>query len=271
MRELQEYLLHQVRELAKIEEKVEDVLKDAPEGYLYITKNKNTNQFYWRVSSGNKKDKYIKKSNEKLIKELACKEYARKLLPVVRKQRSCIERFVDEYSPKEIENIYVRLHDAKKQFVSPYIMPDGEYIKQWKIIKNKEKLEFNNDKKIIDEESGMLTDKGEVVRSKSEKILADKLYKLNIPYIYEAPLYLKGYGYIMPDFTVLNIRERKEYYWEHLGMMGDENYCEKAIKKIETYQKNGIFPGNKLILTYETITHPLNVRCVENLIHEYLI
>ena len=38
--------------------------------------------------------------------------------------------------------------------------------------------------------------------------------KHNVPYHYEAPLYLKGRGIIHPDFTVLNIRTRQEYYWE---------------------------------------------------------
>lgn len=108
------------------------------------------------------------------------------------------------------------------------------------------------------------------MRSKSEKILADKLYAMNIPYVYEIPLYLRGYGDVRPDFMVLNKRTRKEYYWEHLGMMDDREYCEKTIRKIECYEKNGIFPGKNLLLTYETEMHPLNGRVVEEIIREYL-
>lgn len=108
------------------------------------------------------------------------------------------------------------------------------------------------------------------MRSKSEKILADKLYMMGVPYVYEVPLYIKGYGYIKPDFTVLNKRTRREYYWEHLGMMDDKEYCEKAIKKIEGLERNDIFPGKKLILTYETKDHPLNIKIVEKLVKEYL-
>ena len=49
------------------------------------------------------------------------------------------------------------------------------------------------------EDIEILTEKGESVKSKSEKIIADKLNMMNIPYCYEVPLYLKGYGYVKPD------------------------------------------------------------------------
>ena len=38
------------------------------------------------------------------------------------------------------------------------------------------------------------TDKGEIVRSKSELIIANTLAKLGIPYKYECPLFLRGFG-----------------------------------------------------------------------------
>ena len=81
------------------------------------------------------------------------------------------------------------------------------------------------------EDIEILTEKGESVKSKSEKIIADKLNMMNIPYCYEVPLYLKGYGYVKPDFKVLNVATRKEYYWEHYGMMDNKDYIIKALKK----------------------------------------
>lgn len=77
----------------------------------------------------------------------------------------------------------------------------------------------------------ILTEKGESVKSKSEKIIADKLNMMNVPYCYEGPLYMKGYGHVKPDFKVVNVATRKEYYWEHFGLMSDEEYAKKAIKK----------------------------------------
>lgn len=68
-------------------------------------------------------------------------------------------------------------------------------------------------------------------------IIADLLNKEGIPYRYEYPIQLNGVGWIYPDFTVLNVRLRKEYYWEHLGMMDDYSYAEKALQKISSYEQ----------------------------------
>ena len=63
----------------------------------------------------------------------------------------------------------------------------------------------------------------------------------------------------------------KEIYWEHDGRMDDPEYARKAIKKIETYEKNGIFPGQRLVLTFETLQDGLDMKIVEKLAREYLL
>ena len=96
----------------------------------------------------------------------------------------------------------------------------------------------------------ILTEKGERVRSKSEKILADYFYRKNILYKYEKPLHLKG---------------------EHEGMMDKQDYARAAVRKIELYQINHIYPGDRLIITFETEQNVLNSKIIENLIEKYLI
>lgn len=117
----------------------------------------------------------------------------------------------------------------------------------------------------------IVTEKGERVRSKSEKILADYFYRNNILYQYEKPLYLKGYGTVYPDFTFLSKKTRKEIYWEHEGMMDKPEYAKSAVKKIESYQRNGIYLGERLILTFETELTVLNSQIVEELVEKYLV
>jgi len=112
--------------------------------------------------------------------------------------------------------------------------------------------------------------KGEQVRSKSEVIIADALNRMKIPYRYEYPLYLQKTGTIYPDFTVLNVKLRKEMYWEHLGMLDDSMYAENVVQKLTSYEQNEIFPGEKLILTFETKQQPLNQKLIMQLILRYL-
>lgn len=95
------------------------------------------------------------------------------------------------------------------------------------------------------------------------------LNRLKIPYRYEHPLRL-GKWIVYPDFTILHVKQRKEIIWEHFGMMDHEAYAEKAFMKIRTYEENGVFPGEKLILTYETIKSPLNQKQILNVIRHYL-
>ena len=108
------------------------------------------------------------------------------------------------------------------------------------------------------------------MRSKSEKILADYFYRNNILYQYEKPLKLVGYGTVYPDFTFLSRRLQREIYWEHEGMMDKAEYAITAIKKLNSYQMNGIMPGERLILTFETEQYVLNSKIVGELVDRYL-
>ena len=53
-------------------------------------------------------------------------------------------------------------------------------------------------------------------------------------------------------------------------MMDKEEYAEKAVNKIYCYHKNEIFTGDKLILSFETGTHPLNQKEIMLLIEKHL-
>ena len=95
--------------------------------------------------------------------------------------------------------------------------------------------------------------------------------KYQIPYRYEYPLYLNGLGWIHPDFTILDIHTRKEVYFEHFGLMNDEDYREKAFRKIQIYEKNGYFQGDRLLFTYETERNPIDMRMIEQKIKHFFI
>lgn len=94
---------------------------------------------------------------------------------------------------------------------------------------------------------------------------------LGIPYRYEQPLYLMGWGWIYPDFRVLNVRLRKEMIWEHFGKMDDEEYSRKNLRKLDYYQRNGWFPGENFIMTMETKAKPISNLEIERIARHYLL
>lgn len=91
------------------------------------------------------------------------------------------------------------------------------------------------------------TRNGGFVRSKSELIIANNLFSEGLKYSYEKPLFYKeGLKPIHPDFTIKT--NGKDYYWEHLGLIGDEKYDINLTFKLDIYRN--YFPG-QLLKTYE--------------------
>ncbi len=86
-----------------------------------------------------------------------------------------------------------------------------------------------------------------MVRSKSEVIIANILFDREISFEYEKPLYAPDGSFYLPDFTILWHGE--QFFWEHLGLLVREEYKRKWAVKKGWYEKN--FPG-RLIITEES-------------------
>ena len=261
---VEQSLIEELEWLDNIIKRIEKSLENAPEGKLRISKEKNRIQFYNRIRASENNGKYISKKNILLVRQLAQKDYDKQVLVNVKIRREKIKEILEKIKSTDISKIYQDIPIEKQNLITPYILTDEQFIKSWN---NK----TYKSKGFMPDTPEIYTEKGERVRSKSEKILADKFNLMKIPYHYEYPLKLKGYGIIYPDFLVLNKRTRKEYYFEHFGLMDNPEYCRKAIKKIETYNKNGIFEGEQLITTYETSKDIINIKNIERLIRKYFL
>ena len=115
------------------------------------------------------------------------------------------------------------------------------------------------------------TGTGVRVRSKSEVIIADALSRAGVPFRYEYPTSVKGWGTLYPDFTCLDKRSREEIIWEHFGLMSDPDYAEKTVQKIAHYAASGYILGKNFIATFETAAKALSVKQVEHYIRALLI
>jgi len=92
------------------------------------------------------------------------------------------------------------------------------------------------------------TENGIWVRSKSEVIIANILHRSNIDFKYEEKLYYNKKQWKEPDFTVRH--KGQTWYWEHLGLLGDEQYNENWQEKKQIYKDLGVF--EKVITTKES-------------------
>lgn len=261
MDEIRNKLKERKRYLMQIKKEKIKENKNMPEGKLRISCHGNRTQYYKRIGPKDINGIYIKDKN--IAKTLAQKEYNKKVINTVEKELYAINKFEVNCPKCSVEEIYKTLHSERQKLIVPLIEPVEKFVEKW------EKVDYQG-KGFSEELPEFYTVKEERVRSKSELIIADFLQREGIPYRYEYPLHLKNFEIVYPDFTVLNVRKRKEIYWEHLGMMDKEDYAEKAIQKIMTYQQNGYFQGENLILTFETRNNPLNQKILKMIVEHYL-
>ncbi|HIE17928.1 MAG TPA: hypothetical protein EYP71_07015 [Dehalococcoidia bacterium] len=91
----------------------------------------------------------------------------------------------------------------------------------------------------------------ELVRSKSEALIANLLAQYNVRYYYERPLVAPDGTIRLPDFTVPveTSYGPSELYWEHLGMLEDPQYAWWWDRRRSWYEKHGF--TDRLIVTDE--------------------
>lgn len=276
---LYEALVRKEKELKKIISETEEALKNVPEANLRIT-NKGGKRHYYLTEKRNNKEKvdvskdsekkrynngvYISAANEVLAYRAAQRDYDKKIYLKSLSELKNIQRLLVQYEPYSLQDIYEKMNTYRKEMVKPRVDSDIMLIEKWS------KIDYEK-KPFKDAAVEIYTERGERVRSKTEKIIADKLYMRGIPYKYECPLLLEGFGKIYPDFTILSVKKRQEYIWEHFGMMDNSEYISKALSKIDLYQKNGYFPGHNLIISHETSASPINTKIIDELIEMYIM
>lgn len=92
---------------------------------------------------------------------------------------------------------------------------------------------------------------GQMVRSKSELVIATMLLEMGIVYMYENPVEGKqDPGKVRPDFSFVD-PAGDLILWEHLGMLSHDDYRKSWERKKDWYAKNGFIEGKNLFTTQD--------------------
>ena len=237
---------------------------------LSPSQNKSSEMLYCRKIRGGYqyyvgKEYVSKKKNENKIQMLARQEYHEKLYPFLEKAIRHLKEALK--SLDRLYEIYEKMHEGKQILFEPDIVPISKKIQDFNNVTCKGLLFSETDK------TEYFTHRGERVRSKSEKIIADELDRHGIPYHYEMTLQLRVDGQMKefhPDFTAMNITTGEIKYIEHLGMMDNPNYYGNALAKLDAYERNGLLIGRDVLLLHESAYRPLNTRIISDYISEFL-
>ena len=254
---------NRIDELERLSRRIQNALKRSPTGNLRISRSKGGVYFYKLSEDRNEKDQYISKKNEELIRQLAQKDYLQEVLKRAEEEAAFLGKVGERYPGPAPEEVYDTLDETRRSLVRSIVESDEEYVLRWLAV-------LYEKKPIRDGDRVFHTENGEIVRSKSEVIIANTYKAEGIPYRYEFPVLLRDGRKVHPDFTALNVRERKTMIHEHFGMMDDPNYVVYAMDKIRSYGESGFFPGTNLILTFETSDRPLDTQELRRVIRHYL-
>jgi len=263
-------------EISALYQQLERRVKKYPSGKIHVVRHGNCVQYYLRTDQSDKSGKYISKREEGKIRLYLQKKYDEAVLSHLKLEKKRLERFLSISKTKsssilnshisnqeKIRIIFSNNPDEVKRIITPIDVSDEDYVKEWL----SESYEI---KEISQNITSYITNRGEQVRSKSELTIANALDKQGIPYKYECPLLSNGIT-IHPDFTILNVKERREIYWEHRGMMDDRDYARHTVQRLKQLEKEGIMLGYNLIITEETLSSPLGTEEIELMIRNYLI
>ena len=238
--------------------KLNKMLKTLPEGHLSIGHSNGSYKWFY-FNNGEKT--YIKKSDIKLAKKLALKKYIKLKMAVVSGE-------INELSKTQLNLIESRdklntlLSDpAYIELLEDYFSTSDVEADYWM------NADYNRSSS-HPENLIHPTVNGIMVRSKSESMIAVALAESRIPFRYEELISINNIS-IAPDFTLLHPMTNKTYYWEHFGLIDNENYYENFAVKIKTYAKANIILGDNLIVTFETSDNPLSFNTISNIINQY--
>lgn len=261
-KELEERLAEVERLLKEAEKRLKSY-KNLEEGTLRVTESHGCPQYHFR-KKGSDKEKYIPTYEKDKIALLAQRDYDEKIFKLLKDMHKRLDKFIKGFDEDSIEHVYDRMCAGRKKFVNPIVPTNQMRVEKW-LEKHK------GGENTFGEATEFKTLRGEYVRSKSEKILADYFYANQIPYQYEPRFELDDFRNKYPDFVLYNLRKRKTIYWEHLGKVDDATYVIRNMSKLMDYEKSGLLLGDNLIITLETRERPLNTELVEKIVGKFLI
>ena len=242
-------------------EKIRNELAAMPKGKLHIVHDRNAVRWYNYL--GNNIREYLNNSNIGLVRQLARKHYLSLLLKDLEHEKRAVDSYLRHHVELPWKSEQLLSNEDYLKLLYPLTQTKNQEYHDWAKEPYPRNLEYSKNLKFK-------IPNGQLVRSKSEALIAMILFKYNIPFRYECALEIDGM-IIYPDFTIRHPETGEFYYLEHLGRFDDPKYRLKNCNRIHTYGLKGIYPSFNLLLTYETDDKPLDIEKVEKMIKEYFV
>lgn len=251
-----------LNEMLSYYEELYDLFKSEPgastEGKLIVQNNNGSRQFLHLTHCNGKRIRKGINKDTNLIRSLARKELSLEACKILSNNIDVIKDARDRLIPFDPDEILKSMGKA-------YALLPEEYF----FDRNKIRIAHGTDSDAMDriierhkewfekpykeywgypERKVKTTSRGQKVRSISELLIAEKLYEYSVPFHYEEELQI-GRSTFAPDFTFEGW-DYNCFYLDYFGMMDNEKYAKKNIRKLDEYYDAGLIPGENLIVVF---------------------
>ncbi len=234
-------------------------LESSPEGSLLHQMNGGYVEFLHSIpnENGKRERKGINRKPD-LIRALAQKEFDRKAQKIISHNIAEYKKALDKqliFDPdqilKSMKNAYALLPEEYFFDRDNLVIAAGLEGETLARIRSHEEWWKKPYKEYLGhpENKTKRSSRGQMVRSKSELLIVESLYKYGVHFHYEEEFSV-GSKIFAPDATFEGAGH-KLFYWEHLGMMSNFRYARRNIRKLDDYYDIGLIPGENLILSFD--------------------
>ena len=254
-------IYNEISKLKYLKRNYDERLASLPEGRVSFKKEKGSNAL--RVRNGGAKsastltDRYISLHSAE-AENYATKLYLEKVSAIVGRRLSALERVERDYDYDDPAGVLEKFPDEARHLVRRPLLTVEEKAMRW------EKKSFDSNSMPFDPQHNYTTMKGERVRSRAEIIIANMLRLFEIPYRYEAALWI-GERVVYPDFTIMNPQTGELFYLEYFGMMDNPDYAAKQFEKIKEYSNTNLAENFIYVFEYGDKVS-MDTEVIENLI-----
>ncbi|MBQ9032473.1 MAG: hypothetical protein IJ106_13635 [Parasporobacterium sp.] len=256
----------QLQNIERLIREQQQTIQQLPPGKI-IARNRNGSYYYTQkvpLPKGGFKEHYFRKEELPAASAIARRMYLEKQLEDLLQQKILLQKLIKLEEHHSVADQFLENHPGISQLISPPDSGDLDLVRQWK------EKPYQRNQKYPEGLIYPTVAPGLFVRSKAEADLLSRFEHYHVPYHYEEILVFNGMEFAM-DFTLLNVRSMKIWYWDHRGMLDTESYIQKTLYCDSYYLRNGIIPWINLITTTETKEHPLDIQWVDHLIEYYLL
>ncbi|MBR4861125.1 MAG: hypothetical protein IKU09_02875 [Firmicutes bacterium] len=235
-----DYILLKLRAEKKMLTRYSEKVKDMAGYTLYTRMDRNKIRYRYKTDAMSEPVYIGWRKDGHLLRRLLDKENAEKMMKNLESNIALLENLLVSY-----------------YFTNELLTQNSKYEFQ--------KSENKFKKHLLQHDTGL----GFLTRTKSESIVAVRLFHFGFRFQYERGLRIRctdgRYKTIYPDFTIF-LESGRIIYIEHVGKLDDAGYRESFFQKILDYHANNLLLGRDVFITMDGPDGSIDINSIDQLL-----